>query len=209
VKEFTAPTPAATESLVSLEPVFFEGAKALRRWFAQYARTETVLVVGFMKKGTGVPSITWQESVDEALCVGWIDGVRHRIDDERYKIRFTPRRRGSHWSSVNIRRIAVLKAAGHMKAAGFAAFAVRKNSKSGRASYEQKKPAELSPKDIKEFKRNAAAWTYYDALPPGYKNMVNWWVTGAKKADTHAKRLTTLISACALERRLNQVAKLI
>lgn len=92
------------------EPVFFENAEK-----------KPELVVGFMKKGTGVPSITWPESVDEALCVGWIDGVRHRIDDERYKIRFTPRRRGSHWSNINIRRVTALKAAGRMKAAGLPA----------------------------------------------------------------------------------------
>lgn len=184
------------------KPVFFATAPVLRRWFAQYARTETVLVVGFMKKGTGVPSITWQESVDEALCVGWIDGVRHRIDDERYKIRFTPRRCGSHWSNINIRRISTLKTAGRMKAAGLAAFAARSKSKSGRASYEQKKPAKLSPQDIKRFKRHAAAWKYFATVPPGYRQLVNWWVSSARKPETRDKRLRKLIEACATGRRL-------
>lgn len=155
-----------------------------------------------MKKGTGVASVTWPEAVDEALCVGWIDGVRHRIDNKRYRIRFTLRRRGSHWSNINIRRVAVLKSAGRMKAAGLAAFAARENSKSGRASYEQRKTAKLSPQDIKVFKRNAAAWTYYGALPPGYRKTVAWWVISAKKSETRAKRLRTLIEACANGRRL-------
>ncbi|MGB5133184.1 MAG: YdeI/OmpD-associated family protein [Steroidobacteraceae bacterium] len=166
-------------------------------------------MVGFMKKGTGGPSVTWPEAVDEALCVGWIDGVRHRIDDERFKIRFTPRRRGSHWSNINIRRVSVLKAAGRMKAAGLAALAARKPSKSGRASYEQKTPVVLSPQDIKVFKRNAVAWNYYRTLPPGYKKMVNWWVISGKKAETRARRLAAVIGACAQERRLNWAAKLI
>jgi uncharacterized protein YdeI (YjbR/CyaY-like superfamily) len=189
--------------VVAQEPNFFANAAALRRWFARHAATTSELAVGFMKKGSGVASVTWPEAVDEALCVGWIDGVRHRIDDERYRIRFTPRRQGSHWSNINIRRIAVLKTAGRVKAAGLAAFAARKKSKSGRASYEQKKPTVLSPQDIRLFKRNTAAWKYYGTLPPGYKNMVNWWVMSARKAETRAKRLASLIDACAQKRRLN------
>ena len=184
------------------EPVFFENAAALRRWFAKNAATATELAAGFMKKGTGVPSVTWPEAIDEALCVGWIDGIRHRIDDERYKIRFTPRRHGSHWSNVNIRQISVLKAAGRVKAAGLAAFAAREHSKSGRASYEQKTPAELSLQDIKLFKRNATAWKYYGTLPPGYRHKFTWWVTSAKKPETRTKRLRRLIETCAMGRRL-------
>ena len=184
------------------DPLFFANATTLRRWFAKNAATTTELVVGFMKKNTGVASATWPEAVDEALCVGWIDGIRHRIDDGRYKIRFTPRRRGSHWSNINIRRIAALKAAGRVKAAGLAAFAARKPSKSRRAAYEQRTAAELSPQDIKVFMRNAAAWKYYGTLPSGYRQKVTWWVTTAKKPETRAKRLRTLIEACAKGRRL-------
>ena len=163
------------------EALFFSDAAALRRWFAKYARTESVLIVGYMKKGTGVPSVTWQESVDEALCFGWIDGVRHRIDDERYKIRFTPRKTSSHWSNINIRRVGALEAAGRMKAAGLKAFAARTKSRSGRGSYEQRKRAELPPRDIVLFKKNVGAWKYYGSLPPGYRQLVNWWVISAKK----------------------------
>jgi uncharacterized protein YdeI (YjbR/CyaY-like superfamily) len=187
---------------VPQEPVFFANAAALRRWFAKNAVSATELVAGFMKKGVGVPSITWPEAVDEALCVGWIDGVRHRIDDARYRIRFTPRRRGSHWSNINIRRVAALKATGHMKAAGLKAFAARSRAKSGRASYEQRTAAKLSPQDIKEFKRNPAAWKYYGTVPPGYRQKVTWWVASAKKPETREKRLRMLIGACAKGRRL-------
>jgi len=191
------------------EPIFFSNTAALRRWFAQHARSETVLVVGFMKKGTGVPSVTWPQAVDEALCVGWIDGVRHRIDDARYRIRFTPRKRGSHWSNINIRRVAALKRAGRMKAAGLAAFKARSKDKSGRASYEQKTPVKLSPQDISAIKRNAPAWKYYGTLPPGYKKLANWWITSAKKPETRARRLALVIDACAQGRRLDWAAKLI
>ena len=187
----------------SKNPVFFESPLALRRWFARHASTAPELVVGYMKRGTGVPSITWPESVDEALCVGWIDGVRHRIDDERYQIRFTPRRRGSNWSNINIRRVAELKKAGRMKTAGLKAFAERDKSKAALGSYEQRTKAKLSPQDIKTFKRNAAAWKYYSNLTPGYLQLVNWWITTAKRPETRAKRLNTLIHACAEERRLS------
>ena len=155
-----------------------------------------------MKRATGVASVIWPEAVDEALCVGWIDGVRHRIDEDRYKIRFTPRRRGSHWSNVNIRRTGVLKAAGRVKAAGLVAFAERKPSRSGRGSYEQKSAAKLSPQQAKEFRRNPAAWKYYRVVPPGYRQLVTWWITNAKREETCAKRLTILIKACSERRRL-------
>ena len=185
------------------KPVFFEDAVALRRWLAKNAATAPELVVGYMKKGTSVPSITWPESVDEALCVGWIDGVRRRIDDERYQIRFTPRRKGSHWSNINIRRVAELKKAGRMKTAGLKAFAERDKAKSGRASYEQRTKARLSAQDIKTFRRNAAAWKYYATATPGYRQLVNFWITTARMPETRARRLNTLIHACAEGRRLS------
>jgi uncharacterized protein YdeI (YjbR/CyaY-like superfamily) len=184
------------------EPLFFENAAALRRWFAKSAATAKVLAIGFMKKGTGVPSITWPEAVDEALCVGWIDGVRHRIDDARYRIRFTPRKPGSHWSNINIRRVAELEKTGRMKAAGRKAFAARSEARSGRASYEQRSVAKLAPQDIKLFKKNAAAWKYFGAVPPGYRQLVTFWVISARKPETRNRRLLTLIDACAQGRRL-------
>lgn len=184
------------------KPVFFRDAAALRRWFARHAGRKASLVVGYMKRATGVPSITWPESVDEALCVGWIDGVRHRIDDERYQIRFTPRRRGSNWSNINIRRVRALKAEGRMTAAGLAAFAARDRRQPARGSYEQKKRIRLAPAQLAEFRRHAAAWKYYRATPPGYRRMVNWWIVNAKRPETRARRLRILIEACAGGKRL-------
>jgi uncharacterized protein YdeI (YjbR/CyaY-like superfamily) len=191
------------------KPVFFKNPAALRKWFASNARTKTELVVGYMKRDTGVPSVTWPESVDEALCVGWIDGVRRRIDDQRYQIRFTPRKRGSHWSNINIRRVGELKKAGRMKPAGLAAFAARSKAKSGRASYEQRKKAKLTPQLVKKFKKHPAAWKYYGSVTPGYKHLVNFWITSARKPETQAKRLRILIAACAKGKRLGWDAKVV
>ncbi len=184
------------------DPVYFKNPAALKKWFATNARKKSELVVGYMKRESGVPSVTWPESVDEALCVGWIDGVRHRIDDRRYQIRFTPRRTGSHWSNINIRRVGDLEKAGRMKAAGLAAFAARSKAKSGRASYEQRTNATLAPELVREFKQHPAAWKYYGTVTPGYKHLVNFWITSAKKPETQAKRLGILIAACAQGKRL-------
>ena len=189
------------------KPVYFSNAAALRKWFAANSRKAKELIVGYMKRETGVPSITWPESVDEALCVGWIDGVRNRIDDRRYQIRFTPRRKGSHWSTINIRRVGALRKLGRMKPAGLAAFAARDKTRTGRAHYEQRKKAKLWPEHVKDFKRHPAAWKYYETVTPGYKHLVNFWITSAKKPETRAKRLQILISACAQGKRLAWDAK--
>jgi uncharacterized protein YdeI (YjbR/CyaY-like superfamily) len=182
-------------------PVFFESPAALRRWFARNAATAAELVVGYMKRGTGVASVTWPESVDEALCVGWIDGVRKRIDDERYQIRFTPRKPRSNWSNINIARVKALKAEGRMQAAGLAAFAARDRKQPPRGSYEQKKPVMLPPKDLKAIRANAKAWKYYQTLPPGYVRLISWWILSAKKPETRAKRLNAVIAKCAAGKR--------
>ena len=177
------------------EPIFFADAAALRRWFKKHASTAPELIVGFMKIGSGIPSVTWPESVDEALCVGWMDGVRHRIDDERYQNRFTPRRATSHWSAINIVKVAVLQAEGRMQPAGLAAFARRTEAKSRKAAYEQKTVAEFAVSDAKQFKRNRAAWAYFDAQPAGYRQRMTWWVVSAKQLQTRQKRLLRLIAA--------------
>ena len=184
------------------EPVYFKNPDALRRWFAKHGATETELIAGFMKVGSGVPSITWPESVDEALCVGWIDGVRTRIDDERYKIRFTPRKASSHWSTVNIKRMAELEAAGRVQASGRAAFERRTEGNSSKASYEQETMPELTAAQIKQFKQDKAAWAYFDTVPPGYRKRVVWWVVKSKQEATALKRLAVLIEACAQKKRL-------
>ena len=181
---------------------YFKTAAELKRWFDDHASDASELIVGFMKKGSGHPSVTWPEAVDEALCVGWIDGVRHRIDDERYKIRFTPRKPGSHWSAVNIKRIAVLQAEGRMTPAGLAAFEKRTEAKSMRAAYEQPDMPELSAAQLDQIRQNPAAWAYYQTLPPSYLKRVIWGIVSAKQPATRERRLALLIQACAEGKRL-------
>lgn len=154
------------------------------------------LVVGFHKAHTGKPSLTWPESVDEALCFGWIDGVRHRVDEDRYTIRFTPRRRNSLWSFVNVRRVKVLSDEGRMRPAGLAAFEARRAERGGAYSFEQPL-TELSSAEIRTFKANKPAWRFFEGQPPGYRKTVVFWVTSAKRPETRTRRLETLISDSA------------
>lgn len=190
------------EAAPFIEPIYFKNALALRRWFAKYAATKTELIAGFMKVGSGVPSITRPESVDEALCVGWIDGRRTGIDEHRYMIRFTPRKRTSHWSAVNIRRVGELTAEGRMQPAGLVAFSHRTEERSGRASYEQRGTLVLPSGMLATFKRNRKAWAFWDELPPGYRKTMTWWILSAKREETQAKRLEKLIDSCAEGKRI-------
>ncbi len=166
----------------------------LRKWFTKYHADTQELWVGFHKKGSGKPSITWPESVDEALCVGWIDGVRKSLGEESYVIRFTPRKRTSIWSMVNVNRVAVLTAEGRMQPTGRAAFEARSHAKTGVYAFEQDKP-ELSVADICAFKKHKVAWKFFEAQPPGYRRQMSWRVTNAKREATRAKRLLQLIEA--------------
>ena len=168
----------------------------LRNWFAANHTDAQELWVGFHKKGSGKPSITWPESVDEALCVGWIDGIRKNLGNESYVIRFTPRKRSSIWSVVNVNRVTVLTADGRMQAAGLAAFAARSHKKTGIYAFEQEKPA-LTSADIRAFKKYKTAWKFFEAQPSGYRQQMSWRVTSAKREETHAKRLQQLIDASA------------
>ncbi len=181
---------------------FFASAKDFRGWLEHHAGMATELVVGFYKVGSGRPSMVWSESVDEALCFGWIDGVRKRIDDEAYQIRFTPRKPTSIWSAINIAKFERLQASGRMTPAGVKAFSHRKLEKSVVYAYEQESTAQLSTPELRRFKRDKAAWAYFDACPPGYKKVLLHWVTTAKKTETRASRLATLMQACAAGRRL-------
>jgi uncharacterized protein YdeI (YjbR/CyaY-like superfamily) len=180
---------------------FFPDAAALRAWFAAHAATANELQVGYYKRHTGKPSPTWSESVDEALCFGWIDGVRHSIDADRYTNRFAPRRKGSHWSNVNIAKAEALIAAGRMTPAGLAAFEGRTAKKTGRTSYEDR-PHDLPPALETTFKRHRAAWTFFSAQPPGYRRTAIWYVVSAVKAETQAKRLQRLIEVSAAGERI-------
>ena len=177
-------------------PTFFATPADFRAWFKKHAATSTELIVGFHKKGTGTPSITWQESVDEALCAGWIDGVRKRIDDDTYQIRFTPRKATSNWSAINIARVADLTNQGRVQPAGLAAFALRSEAKSRIYAYEQRQDATLSAEFEARFRKQKKAWAFFEAQPPGYRNVVTWWIVSAKQEATREKRLLTLITAC-------------
>jgi uncharacterized protein YdeI (YjbR/CyaY-like superfamily) len=142
--------------------------------------------------------------VDEALCFGWIDGVRKRVDETSYANRFTPRRARSTWSAVNIKRVQELIAAGRMRPAGLAAFEARSGDRTGVYSYEQRREAALEPLQEERFRANAAAWEYWKAAPPGYRKMATWWVVSAKKPETRERRLGQLIEDSSAGRRLRQ-----
>lgn len=183
-------------------PQYFDTPAAFRAWLAAHAASAPALLVGFHKVGSGRTSLTWSESVDEALCFGWIDGVRKRVDEQRYTIRFTPRRASSIWSAVNIAKFEQLVAQGRMTAAGERAFASRSEARSGVYAHEQAATAELSAPERLAFEQQGAAWSFFQATPPGYQKVILHWVTTAKRAETRASRLARLIEACAAGQRL-------
>lgn len=185
-----------------IEPAFFATSKEFRKWLERNASERTELLVGFYKVGSGKQSMSWPESVDEALCYGWIDGVRKRIDDNSYQIRFTPRKPTSIWSSVNIAKFHQLQTAGRVQPAGAAAFLHRTEAKSAIYAYEQESTASLSQDEEREFKKNSAAWKCLEDAPPSYRQVVLHWVVRAKKPETRAARLAKLFEACAAGKRL-------
>ena len=178
------------------EPRFFKTSQDFRNWLSANAAKADQLLVGFYKVGSGHPSMTWPESVDEALCVGWIDGVRKRIDDVAYTIRFTPRKTTSIWSAVNINKVKDLQQQGRMTPAGEKAFSFRTEAKSRIYAFEQAESAELSAEELFAFKREKTAWAYFDACPPGYKKQMLHRITTVKRAATRAARLAKLVEAC-------------
>ena len=184
-----------------MPPIFFPTPKDLRQWFERNHASEPELLVGFYKRGSGKPSITWPESVDEALCVGWIDGVRQSGGEDWYAVRFTPRRKGSIWSAVNIRKVDVLTREGRMQPLGLAAFAARKENRSGIYSYEQRRD-ELEEPYAGLLKANAAAWKFLQAQSPSYRKTAGWRIVSAKREETRLRRLAELIAASAEGRRL-------
>ena len=189
------------------DAVYFDSPAAFRRWLEAHHASADELLVGFYKAHTGRPTLTWPESVDEALCVGWIDGIRRRVDDDRYTIRFTPRRRHSIWSLVNIRRVAVLTADGRMQPPGLRAFEARRDERTGVYSFERSEPAALSEVDERRFRKNRTAWAFFQAQPPGYRRTAMHWVTSAKRAETRETRLAALIADSAAGRRIAQLRR--
>lgn len=185
-----------------MQATFFETPANFRRWLKKHHETATELWVGFHKKASGRPSITWPESVDEALCFGWIDGIRKKLDEESYVIRFTPRQPRSTWSAVNTRRVTELIEAGRMQPAGLRAFERRDPARSGVYSFEQREHAKLSPSQEKQFRAHKTAWAFFQAQPPGYRKIVTFWVTSAKQEATRERRLQLLIRDSAAGRRI-------
>ena len=184
------------------EPTFFPKDSEFRSWLKANHETAPELLVGFWKKSSGKPSIDWPQARDQALCFGWIDGIRRSLGDEAYTIRFTPRRKGSIWSKVNVERFNALKADGQMTPAGEAAYE-RDKHRSGVYSYE-KPVASLTAEEEADFRRNKPAWSDWETRPAGYRRSALGWIAGAKRPETRAKRLAELIAVSVEGRRLPQ-----
>lgn len=183
-------------------PRFFATPADIRAWLHANHDRAAELIVGLYKKGSGRPSITWPESVDEALCYGWIDGIRRSLDADSYSIRFTPRKPTSIWSNVNVAKVHALLQAGRMMPAGLAAWERRNPVKSGVYAFERREPAGFDEAAARRFQRNRAAWRYFQAQPPGYQRLATHYVVSAKRSDTRARRLQALIEHSALGERL-------
>lgn len=184
-----------------IKPTFFATPVEFRQWLKKNHASSAELWVGFHKKGTGRPSVTWPESVDQALCFGWIDGLRMSFDAESYMIRFTPRKPTSTWSAVNTKRARELIRLGLMQPAGTKTFERRDVKKSNRYSFEQKS-VKMETSHEKKFRINARAWEFFQSQPPSYRRTAMWWVLSAKQEATRQRRLATLISDSEAGRRI-------
>lgn len=190
-----------------MKPTFFATPSEFRAWFEAYHETRQEIVVGFYKKDSGRPSITWPESVDEALCFGWIDGVRRSLDEMSYCIRFTPRKPRSIWSAVNIKRVEELISLGRVRPAGLKAFEQRAEARSRVYAYEQRQAAQLDEAAEQQFRANTAAWDFFQAQPPSYRRTAIWRVISAKQEATRLKRLATLIEDSAQGRTIRPLTR--
>jgi uncharacterized protein YdeI (YjbR/CyaY-like superfamily) len=187
--------------------LFFKTPAAFRAWLDRHHQKQRELLVGFYKRGSGNASITWPESVDEALSFGWIDGVRRRIDEVSYSIRFTPRKPGSTWSAVNLKRVRALLKAGRMRPAGLNVFRERDRKKAGLYSFEQRRQIKLPPRFEKRLRARKRAWAHFSAQAPWYQRTAAFWVTSAKQEATKLKRLAILIACSAEGRRIGPLAR--
>ena len=183
-----------------MQPTFFATPAEFRSWLERHHADRRELLAGFYKKSSGRPSISWPESVDEALCFGWIDGVRRSLGEEAYTIRFSPRQARSTWSAVNVRRARELIAEGRMTPAGLAAFEARGDDRTAIYSYEQRHAATLDAGQEQRFRAEAAAWEWFQARPPSYRRAAIHWVTSAKRPETRERRLQALIEDSAAGR---------
>jgi uncharacterized protein YdeI (YjbR/CyaY-like superfamily) len=197
----------ASSSAGGRKPRFFATPGEFRSWLEKHHRSATEILVGYYKKDTGRASMTWTESVREALCFGWIDGIRHSLGDESYTIRFTPRKPASNWSARNVRHVEELLREGRMTEAGIAAYEARNPKRTGVYSFEQRHSARLEREQEDRFRADSEAWGFFQAQPPGYRQTAIHWVVSAKRAETRARRLATLIEDSAEGRRLAQLAR--
>jgi uncharacterized protein YdeI (YjbR/CyaY-like superfamily) len=186
----------------AVAPLFFSAPADFRSWLRANHNQKSELWVGFYRKGSGRPSITWPEAVDEALCVGWIDGLRKTIDAKSYKIRFTPRKTTSNWSAINIGRVQELTKQGRMCPAGLKVFKLRKEEKSGIYSYENRKSAVLGEAAEKRFRARPKAWDFFQSEPASYRQTLIWWVVTAKREETREQRLEELIAQSETGKRM-------
>jgi uncharacterized protein YdeI (YjbR/CyaY-like superfamily) len=190
-----------------MEPVFFATRDELRAWLERHHADRDELWVGLYKKASGKPSVTWPEVVDEALCFGWIDGVRRSLGPDSYANRLTPRRARSNWSAINVKRVRELIEEGRMRPAGLVAFEARADDRTAVYSYEQRRAAQLEPEQAERFRAARDAWEWFQARPPSYRRAAIHWVTSAKRAETRERRLTTLIEDSAAGRPIKPLAR--
>lgn len=187
-----------------VKPEFFVSAAEWRNWLEAHHQTDSECLVGFIKASTGAANMSWSDSVDEALCFGWIDGVRRRIDDRSYSIRFTPRKPGSIWSAVNVAKIGQLAAAGRVMPAGERAFGKRAEHKTAIYSYERE-AAEFSEVEGEQFRANEPAWTFFSSQAAWYRRTATHWVLGAKREQTRIRRFAQLVEDSEQGRRLGHL----
>lgn len=190
-----------------MKPTFFATPAELRAWFEANHASAKELLVGFYKRGSGKPSISWPESVDEALSFGWIDGVRKSIDEDAYTIRFTPRRPGSIWSAINVAKVAALEKLGRMTPAGRRAFEQRKPERTGVYSFERDAPAELSADEARALRASPRAAAFFEAQPPWYRRTATHWVVSARRAETRQRRFEHLLAASAEGRTIGPLTR--
>ena len=189
-----------------MKATFFSSGADFRRWLEEHSARSTELWVGFFKAASGKASVTWPESVDHALCYGWIDGIRKSIDEARYMIRFTPRKPISTWSAVNIKRVEILIEQGLMRSPGLAAYRARRENRSGIYSYEQR-PTQLPEPYDSILEKNALAFKFFSAQPASYRRAATWWVLSAKKEETRKRRVRQLIADSSRGKRIRQFLK--
>ena len=182
--------------------IFFATPAKLRAWFEAHHESAKEVLIGFYKRATAKPSITWRESVDEALCFGWIDGIRRSLGDDAYTIRFTPRKTTSIWSAINVARVEALTKLGKMKPAGLRAFAARTAERTGVYSFERKEAAQLSPAQAKQLRANAKARAFFESQAPWYQRTAIHWVISAKREETRERRLAQLIADSAAGKKI-------